>query len=347
VRAGGLGQREGLPDQRPDLPRRDVGQELTGEVGPFARPDLKVPEAGDRDLPPSGLAPVDRGEAPAGRPVGGEPAAVGDDPVGVEAELTADAVEHHNGASPSSCVKNRRRPARLPVVDDRVGPGCAHGIRLGCPPGGADDPRPPRSQQLDQEDAHPAGRAEHQDLLPGANVDQPGDAKGGRPVVDDRRGEQRIEPVGDRNDVVEPDRGPLGVSAAAARPAGVGDHRPPEPAGLNPVANRDHRPDDPAPGDVGRPDREEADAAPGSDHRVHEQHVARAGADHDLSSPGDGIRRRGRPEHVRAAEPVDRDDAHPLRRRSAGSRPPRRGASAGRAARDRRCRRGPAAGGCG
>jgi hypothetical protein len=144
VRAGGLHQREGLPDERPDLPRRDLGQELTGEVGPLARPDLKVPETGDRDLPPASVTRVDRGEAAAGRSVGGEAAAVGDDPVGVEAEPAADAVEHHQGASPSRCVKNRRRPARLPVVDDRIGPGRAHGIHLGRSPGGADDPRPPR-----------------------------------------------------------------------------------------------------------------------------------------------------------------------------------------------------------
>jgi hypothetical protein len=100
VRTGGLDEREGLADERPDLPRRDLGEELTGEVGAFARPDLKVPETGDRDLPPASVAGVDRGEAAAGRPVGGEAAAVGDDPVGVEAEAPADAVEHDGRAEP-------------------------------------------------------------------------------------------------------------------------------------------------------------------------------------------------------------------------------------------------------
>ena len=86
----GLGKREGLADERPDPPRDDLGQKLTGEVGTFARLDLKVPETGDRDLPSACVARVDGGEAAAGRSVGGEAAAVGDDPVGVEAELTAD-----------------------------------------------------------------------------------------------------------------------------------------------------------------------------------------------------------------------------------------------------------------
>ena len=291
MRTGGLGEREGLTDERPDLPRRDLGEKLTGEVGAFPRPDLKVPETGDRDLPPASVAGVDRGEAAAGRSVGGEAAAVGDDPVGVEAELTADAVEHGGRTEPTGSVQNRRRPARLAVVGHRVGPGLAHGIELGLAPGSADDPRPPCSQQLDQEDAHPSGRAENQDLLSRRDVDQPGDAKGRRPIVDDRRGEQRIEAVGHRNGVLEADGGPFGVSAAAARPAGVGDHRPPEPAAVNAVADGDHLPGDPAPGHVRRPDREEADAAPGSDHGVDEHHVACAGADHDFSGGGDGIRR--------------------------------------------------------
>jgi hypothetical protein len=346
MRAGGLRQREGLSDERTDPPRREVGQELTGEVGPFARPDLKVPETGNRDLPPSGVAPVDRGEAAARRSVGGEAAAVGDDPVGVEAELTADAVEDDGRTEPAGSVQNQGRPARLSVVDHRVGPGRAHGIHLGRPPGGADDPRPPRPQQLDQEDAHPSGRAEHQDLLPGTDVNQPEDAQGRRPVVDDRRGEQRIEAVGHCHRVPEADRGPLRVPAAG--PAGMGDHRPPQPAAVNAavnaVADGDHRPGDPAPRHVRRPDRKEADAAPGPDHRVDEHHVAGAGGDHEFSRPGDGIGRRGRHEHFRAAEPAHRDDEHRLRRRSAGSRRPRRRplrlhGSAVRAAQDRRCRR--------
>jgi hypothetical protein len=345
VRTGGLHQREGLPDERPDLPRRDVGEELTGEVGAFARPDLKVPEAGDRDLPPASVAPVDRGEAPAWRPVGGEAAAVGDDPVGVEAELTADPVEHDGRTGPAGGVQHQGRPARLAVVDHHVGPGRAHGIHLGRAPGSADDPRPARPQELDEEDPHAPGRAEDQDLLPGLDVGQPGDTQGRRPVVDDRRRQQRIKVVGHRDHVLEPDGGELGVSAA--RRAGVGDDPPPEPALVNAVANGDHRPDDPAPGHVRRPDREEADAAPGPDHRVHEHHVAGAGPDHYFSNPGDGIRRRGRLEHFRAAEAAHRDGEHRLRRRSAGSRRPRRRATAGRAVPGRRCRRAPAAGGCG
>ena len=168
MRTGGLGEREGLADERADLPRDDLGEELTGEVGTFARPDLKVPETGDRDLPPASVAPVDRGECAAGRSVGGEAAAVGDDPVGVEAELAADAVEHDGRTGPAGSVQNQGRPARLAVVDHRVGPGLAHRVHLGLAPGGADDPRPARSQELDEEDAHAAGRAEDQDLLPGA-----------------------------------------------------------------------------------------------------------------------------------------------------------------------------------
>ena len=157
MRAGRLGQRESLADERADPSRDDVGEKLTGEVGAFARPDLKVPEAGDRYLPSAGVGRVDRREGTARRPVSGETAAVGHDLVGVPAELAADAVEYHRGAGPSGCVENRGRPARLAVIDDHVGPGLAHGLRLGLAPGGADDPRPACSQQLDEEDAHPAG----------------------------------------------------------------------------------------------------------------------------------------------------------------------------------------------
>ena len=157
---------------------------------------------------------------------------------------------------------------------------------------------------------------------PGLDVDQPDDAKGGRAVVDDRRGEQRIEAVGHRNGVVEADRGPLGVSAGAAGPAGVRDHRPPEPAVVDAVADRDHLSGDPAPRHIRRPDREEADAASRADHGVDEHHVAGGGGDHEFAGAGDRIGRRGRDEHVRAAEAGHRDDEHRLRPRSAGSRPP-------------------------
>jgi hypothetical protein len=303
VRTGGLDQREGLADVRADLPRGDAGKELTGEVGAFARPDLKIPETGDRYLPPAGVGRVDRGEGAAGRSVGGETAAVGHDLVGVMAELAADAVEDHGGPGPSGCVQNRGRPARLAVVDHHVGPGPAHGLQLGLAPGGADDARPARSQQLDQDDAHPAGRAEDQDLLSRLDVDQPGDAKGRRSVVDDRRGQQRIESVGHRDRVLEAHGGPFGVSAA--RRAGVGDDRPPEPVVVNAVADGDHLPGHPAPGDVRRPDRKEADAAAGPDHGVDEHHVARAGGDHEFSGPGDGIWRLSRDEHLRPAEAGD------------------------------------------
>ena len=170
MRAGGLGQRERLADVRADLPRRDVGEELAGEVGAFAGPDLKVPETGDRYLPP-GVGRVDRREGAARRPVGGEPAAIGHDFVGGTTELAPDAVEDHGRTSPAGCLKHRGRPARLAVVDYLVGPGLAHGIELGPAPGGADDPRPACAQQLDQEDAHPAGRAEDQDLLARPDVD--------------------------------------------------------------------------------------------------------------------------------------------------------------------------------
>ena len=43
MRAGRLGQREGLADVRANLPREDVGEELTGVVGAVAGSDLKVP----------------------------------------------------------------------------------------------------------------------------------------------------------------------------------------------------------------------------------------------------------------------------------------------------------------
>jgi len=345
VRAGGLGQREGLADERPDAARDELGEELPGEVGALARPDLQVPEAGDHDLPAAGVGRVDGGEAAAGRPVGGEAAAVGDDRVCVEAELAADAVEHDGRTGPAGGVKDLGRPARLAVVDHHVGPGRAHGAPLGRTSGGADDPRPARPQQLDEEDAHAAGRPEDQDLLAGADVDQPGDAQGGRPVVDDRRRQQRVEAVGDRDRLREADRGPLGV--AAARRAGVGDDRPPEPALVDAVADRDDLAADPAAGDVRRPDREEADAPPGPDHRVDEHHVARAGGDHQLPRPGDRVGRLDRDQHLRAAEAVDRDRAHRVRPRSAASRPPRCRGSAGRAVPGRRCRRSPAAAGCG
>ena len=334
--AGGLGQREGLADVRADLPRRDVGDKQTGVVGAFARPDLKVPKAGDRDLPPAGVGRVDRGEGAARRPVGGETAAVGHDLVGVMAELAADAVEDHGRPGPSGRVCNRGRPARLAVVDHHVSPGRAHVVQLGLAPGGADDPRPAGPQQLDQEDAHPPGRAEDQDLLARADVDQPGDAKGGRAVVDDRHGEQRIEAVGDRDRLLEADGGPFGVPAGRA---GVGDDRPPQPAPVDAVADGDHLAADPAAGDVRRPDREEPGAAPRPDHGVDEHHVARAGVDHEFPGPGHRVGELGRDEHLRPAEAGDRDRAHRLRPRSGGSRRPRRHGSAVRAARDRRCSR--------
>jgi hypothetical protein len=337
VRAGRLGQRERLPDVRANLPGEDVGEELTGVVGAFAGPDLKVPETSHRYLPPPSVGRVDRGEGATGRPVGGEPAAIGHDREGVKAELAADAVEDHNRTSPAGCVKNRGRPARLAVVDRGVRPGLAHGVQLRVAPGGADDPRPPCAQQLNQEDAHPAGRAEDQDLLSRADVDQPGDAKGGRPVVDDRRGEQRIEAVGDRDRFLEADNRPFGVPAAGR--ADVGDDRPPQPAVVHAVADGDHLPADAAAGDVRRADRKEADAAAGPDHGVDEHHVAHAGGDHEFPRPGHGVGRLDGGEHLRPAEAGDRDRAHRLRPRSAGSRPRRRRGSAVRAARDRRCRR--------
>ncbi len=171
MRAGRLGQRERLADVRANLPRDDVGQELTGVVGAFTGPDLKIPETGHRYLPSASVGRVDRGEGAARRPVGGEPAAVGHDLVGGTTELAADAVENHDRTGPAGGVKNQGRPARLAVVDHHVSPGLAHGVQLGRAPGGADDPRPPCSQELDQEDAHPAGRAEDQDLLSGPDVD--------------------------------------------------------------------------------------------------------------------------------------------------------------------------------
>ena len=338
MRASGLGEREGLADERADSPRDDLGEELTGEVGAFARPDLKVPQTGDPYVPSASVVLVDRGERAAGRPVGGEAAAVGDDPVGVAAELTADAVEHDGRTGPIGSVQYQGRPARLAVIDHHVGPGRAHGFHLGRAPDGGDDPRPAGSQQLDEEHAHAAGRAENQDRLAGADVDQPDDANGGRAVVDDRGGEQRIEAVGHANGVSEADGGPLGVSAAAAGPARVGDHRPSQPAAVNAVADGDHLSGDPVPGNVRRPDREEADAAARPDHGVHEQHVAGDGGDDELSGTRDGISRLDTGEHFRPAEPGHRDDEHGLRPRSAGSRPPHR-ASAGPAARCRRCRR--------
>ena len=253
--------------------------------------------------------------------------------------MAADAVEHDRRAGPARGVQHQGRPVGPAVVDHRVGPGLGHGVRLGLAPDGADDPRPARSQELDEEDAHAAGRPEDQDLLPRPDVDQPGDAKRRRPVVDDRHRQQRVEAVGDRDRVLEADRGPLGVPAAAPGPAGVGDDRPAEPAGVDAAADRDHLPADPAPGDVRRPDRKEAGPAPGTDHGVHEHHVAGAGGDHDFSGGGHRVRRLGRPQHFRAAEPGDRDDAHRLRPRSAGSRRPRHCATGGQAAPDRRCRR--------
>ena len=302
MRAGGLGQRVGLANVRADLPRGNVGEKLTGVVGAFARPDPKVPETGDRDLPAAGVGRVDRGKRAAGRAVGGEPPAIGHHLVGITAELAADAVEDHGRAGPAGCVKHRGCPARLAVVDQHVGPGLARRFELGRAPGGADDPRPAGPQQLDQEDAHPAGRAEDQDLLARADVDQPGDANGGRAVVDDRRGQQRIEAVGDRDRLLEADRRPFGVPAVRA---GVGDDRPSQPAVVNAVADGDHLPGDPAPGHVRRLDREEAAAAPGPDHRVDEHHVARAGGDHEFSRRRDRVGQFGRREHLRPPEAVD------------------------------------------
>jgi hypothetical protein len=303
VRAGRLGQRERLPDMRPNPPREDVGEELTGVVGAVAGSDLKVSQAGDRYLPPPGVGRVDRGEGAARRPVGGEPAAIGHDLVGGTAELAADAVEYHGRTGPAGRVNHQGRPARLAVVDHQVGPGLAHRRQLGRAPGGADDPRPASAQQLDQQDAHPAGRAEDQDLLARADVDQPGDPKGGWPVVDDRRGERRIEAVGDRDRLLEADNGPFGVPADGR--GDMADDRPPQPAAVNAVADGDHGPADPAAGDVRRPDREEADAAPGPDRGVDEHHVARAGGDHELSRPGHGVGRLDRGEHLRPAEAGD------------------------------------------
>jgi hypothetical protein len=339
VRTGRLDQREGLADVGANLPRRDVGEELTGEVGAFAGPDLKIPETGDRYLPPASVVSVDHGEGAAGRSVGGEAAAIGDDPVGVVAELAADPVENDRGTGPARCVQNRRRPARLAVVDDHTGSGLAHGVQLGPAPGRADDPRPACEQELDEQDAHAAGRAEDEDVLPGADVGQPDDAEGRRAVVDDRGGEQRIEAVGHLNRVVEADGGPLGVAATAARPAGVGDHRPSQPAVVDAVADGDHLPGDPAPRDVRRPDREEAGPAARPDHGVHEEHVAGGGGDDEFSGTSDGISRFDTGEHFRPAEPGRLDDQHGLRPRSAGSRLLRRRGSAVRAAQDRRCRR--------
>ena len=336
MRARCLGQREGLADERADPPRGDVGEELSGEVGAITRPDLKVPETGDRDVPPASVAWVDGGEGAAGRSVGGEAAAIGDDPVSVGAELSAHPVENDRGTSPSRCVKNRGRPFGLAVVDDSIGSGLAHGVHLGLASGGADDTRPAGEQELDEQDAHAAGRAEDEDVLPGADVGQPDDAKGRRAVVDDRGGEQRIEAVRHRDRVFEADGGPLGVPATAAGPAGVGDHRPSQPAVVDAVADGDHLPGDPVPRNVRRPDREEADAAARPDHGVHEQDVACGGGDDEFSCTCDGISRFDRDEHFRAAEPGRLDDKHGLRPRSAESRLPRYRVTAGRAARDRR-----------
>jgi hypothetical protein len=339
VRTRGLGQREGLADERADLPARHIGEDLAGKLGALAGPDLKVPKAGDRDIPSEGVARVDHGKRAAWRSVGGEAAAVGEDPVGVVAELAADAVEHDGGTGPTGCVQNCGRPARLAVVDHHVSPGLAHGVPLGLAASGADDLRPAGSQQLDQENAHAAGRAKHEDLLAGAGVDQPDDAKRGRAVVHDRHGVPRIQAVGHHDRVLEAGGRLPGVAAGAAGSPGVGYHRPPQPAVVHAVADTGHPPGDPVPRHVGRPDREETRAASRADHGVDEHHVA--GGDRDDQSAGtrDGRGRLGRDENFRPAEAGHRDGEHALRPRAAGRRRPPRRATAGRAVRDRRCRR--------
>jgi hypothetical protein len=61
VGARGLGEGEGLADERADLSREDVGEQLAGEVGAFARTDLEVGQAGRRYAPPLGVVAIDRG----------------------------------------------------------------------------------------------------------------------------------------------------------------------------------------------------------------------------------------------------------------------------------------------
>jgi hypothetical protein len=328
-----FGEREGLADERADLPGEDVGEDLAGEVGALARPDLEVPDAGDRDVPPAGVVAVDGGEGSAGRAVGGEPAAVGDDSVGVAAELAADAVEHNDGTSPFGGVQDLRCPARLAVVDDGVGPGLGYRAHLGLASCRADDPRTAGSQELDEEDAHAAGGPEDQDLFPGMDVGDPGDAKGRRPVVNYRRGVERAKAIGHRDGVVEGDDGLLGVTARAA---GVGNHRPPHPVAADAVADGRHLPGYPAPRDIRRTDREEARPASRPDHGVNEHHVACGDGDDEFAGTGDWVGGLNGEEHVRPAEAGHFDDEHGLRPRAAGRRRLRCRASAGRDCRDRR-----------
>ena len=112
----------------------------------------------------------------------------------------------------------------------------------------------------------------------------------------------QVEAVGDRDDRIGGDDGPLDVPAVASARSCVRDDPPPDPVGILAVADGAHDSGDAVARHVRRFHREVLTTPASADLRVDEQRVRGRDVDDDLSRSRDRVGGRVRHEHLGTAE---------------------------------------------
>ena len=118
---------EGLADERGDLLRGQVIEDVLHQPGPVARAVLQVADGAHPHPPGPCRVVADAGEGPARRPVSREPTAVRDQVERRGADRAAHAVEHDRRARAAGRLERGAGPAWFTVVD---GSGRPHAGRL-------------------------------------------------------------------------------------------------------------------------------------------------------------------------------------------------------------------------
>jgi hypothetical protein len=305
VRVGRAAQRQGPDDGRTQVARRGVAERAGQQRRRLLGGEPQVADGAQDDAPGRGLLRLHGREVAARRAMGREAPAVGDHPERGPAHVAADPVEDHVEAACGG-LDGRLGPARDVVGHGRGAEGTDDG-RLGLATDRAHHGGPRPHEVLEEQHPHRAGGRRHEDALAGPDVrglEQPARRQA---VVDERRGVDGRQVLGDRDQRLHPGHGPLGARARLPEP---GDHAASHPPGVRRAARREHPSRDPTARHVRRAQVEEVRALARAQGRVEREDVGHLDGDQRLPGTRHGLGRLHGLEDAGIAEPHHLDRLH-------------------------------------